>query len=128
MQKRKIGSSEIFVSAMGLGTVKFGRNTQVKYPCKFELPSDQDLTKLLKETYSLGINFLDTAPAYGTSEERIGKLLKGWRKSWVLSTKAGEEFKGGKSIYNFTAEAIEKSVLQSLKKLQTDYLDLVLAF
>ena len=86
MQKRKIGSSEIFVSAMGLGTVKFGRNTQVKYPCKFELPSDQDLTKLLKETYSLGINFLDTAPAYGTSEERIGKLLKGWRKSWVLST------------------------------------------
>ena len=126
MQKRKIGSSEIFVSAMGLGTVKFGRNTQVKYPCKFELPSDQDLTKLLKETYSLGINFLDTAPAYGTSEERIGKLLKGWRKSWVLSTKAGEEFKGGKSIYNFTAEAIEKSVLQSLKKLQTDYLDIVL--
>ena len=63
MQKRKIGSSEIFVSAMGLGTVKFGRNTQVKYPYKFELPSDQDLKKLLKETYSLGINFLDNSPS-----------------------------------------------------------------
>ena len=47
-------------------------------------------------------------------------------KNWVLSTKAGEEFKGGKSIYNFTAEAIEKSILQSLKKLQTDYVDIVL--
>ena len=62
------------------------------YPYKFGYL--KDLKKLLKETYSLGINFLDTAPAYGTSEERIGKLLKGWRKSWVLSTKAGEEFKG----------------------------------
>ncbi len=126
MQKRQIGNSEIFVSTMGLGTVKFGRNTQVKYPHKFDLPSDKDLKKLLQKAHSLGINFLDTAPAYGTSEERLGKLLQGWRKNWVLSTKAGEEFRGGKSIYNFSAAAIEKSVLQSLKKLQTDYLDIVL--
>ena len=47
-------------------------------------------------------------------------------KKLGFTQKAGEEFKGGKSIYNFTAEAIEKSVLQSLKKLQKIHLDLVL--
>src|SRR5688572_24363695 len=102
MDKRQIGKTGVSVSALGLGTVKFGRNEGVKYPTSFELPADSDLQRLLFHAQELGINTLDTAPAYGTSEERLGNLLKGRRKDWTIIGKAGEEFEGGRSRYIFT--------------------------
>lgn len=126
MQKRCLGQTGIEVSIIGLGTVKFGRNQGVKYPSAFTLPSDQALQDLISCAREIGINLLDTAPAYGASEERIGKLLSKSRHEWVLSTKVGEEFIDGISQYDFSRQATIQSVERSLKKLKTDYLDIVL--
>lgn len=126
MKSRSIAQTDIQVSQLGLGTVKFGRNKGVKYPEAFQLPTDQDILKLLELAKSFGINLLDTAPAYGTSEERLGKLLKGQRDQWVLSTKVGEEFEKGNSYFDFSHAAIRKSIERSLKRLQTDFIDIVL--
>ena len=89
MDKINLGNTGINVSRLGLGTVKFGRNKGVKYPKGFELPSDKECAALLELSQELGINMLDTAPAYGTSEERLGKVLTGQRDRWVIVGKAG---------------------------------------
>jgi aryl-alcohol dehydrogenase-like predicted oxidoreductase len=126
LPKKLLGSTGINISALGLGTVKFGRNQQVHYPQSFALPSDAEIQNLLARAKELGINLLDTAPAYGNSEERLGKLLGTKRAEWIISTKVGEEFVAGKSEYNFTPDATVKSIERSLQRLNTDYLDLVL--
>lgn len=126
MKQVLLGDTGISVSRIGLGTVKFGRNQGVKYPSHFELPSDKDILELLSCAQSLGINLLDTAPAYGTSEERLGKLLKSSRKEWVICGKVGEEFIDGQSHFDFSKEATIKSIERSLKRLKTDYIDIML--
>ncbi|PCC97708.1 aldo/keto reductase [Halopseudomonas pelagia] len=123
---RPLGSSGLTVSPLGLGTVKFGRNTGVKYPQQFELPDDRQALELLALAHDLGINLIDTAPAYGTSEERLGTLLAGQRQNWVICSKVGEEFEQGQSHFNFSAAHTRLSVERSLRRLNTDYLDLVL--
>lgn len=118
------------MSAIGLGTVKLGRNTGLKHSGPFSLPSDDEARQLLATAADLGITLIDTAPAYGTSEERLGKLLPkiGGRDRWILSTKVGEEYHPTTqtSRYDFTPEAVWKSVERSLKRLHTDRIDLVL--
>lgn len=126
MQKRCLGNTGIEVSVMGLGTVKFGRNQNVKYPNDFALPSDTAVVSILETAASLGINLVDTAPAYGTSEERLGKALQGLREHWVIMTKVGEEFTAGVSSFTFDATSVQRSIERSLRRLQTDYLDIVL--
>lgn len=121
-----LGSTGIEVSRVGLGTVKFGRNQGVKYPQGFELPSDKECLDLLALARDLGVNMLDTAPAYGRSEERLGSLLEGQRQDWVIVGKAGEEFENGQSAYHFTAKHFRMSLERSLKRLRTDYLDVLL--
>lgn len=122
---RELGNTGLRVSPIGLGTVKLGRNTDVKYPDAFELPDDAAARKILDMARSLGINLLDTAPAYGTAEERIGKLL-GNRDEWIVSTKVGESYANGRSSFDFTREATEQSIERSLKRLGTEWLDIVL--
>ncbi len=126
MDKRQIGQTGVSLSRLGLGTVKFGRNAGVKYPAGFELPDDYSLTRLLSQAKDLGINTLDTAPAYGASEERLGVLLKGKRHEWTIIGKAGEEFEKGRSHYDFTPAHFVQSLERTLKRLQTDYLDVFL--
>lgn len=126
MKMHSLGQTGLIVSCVGLGTVKFGRNTGLKYPDTFSLPTDQAILELLATAKDLGVNLLDTAPAYGSSEERLGKLLKGQRHEWIVSTKAGEAFDGHHSNFDFSKKAIQQSVENSLRKLQTDYLDIVL--
>ena len=126
MDKTLLGSTDIEVSRLGLGTVKFGRNEGVKYPQGFDIPDEAVLADLLSNAKDLGINMLDTAPAYGIAEERLGRLLKNQRKDWVIVGKAGEDFKNGDSVYNFTPQHFEDSLQQSLKDLQTDYIDVFL--
>lgn len=123
---RPLGSTGLRVSPLGLGTVKLGRNTGVKYPSHFDLPSDQQARELLALARDLGINLIDTAPAYGTSETRLGPLLQGQRHDWIVCTKVGEEFESGQSRFDFSAVHTRRSVERSLKRLRTDYLDLVL--
>jgi len=126
MKKRPLGQTGIMVSPLGLGTVKFGRNIGVKYPTSFELPSDKELSHLIEMALALGINVIDTAPAYGTSEQRLGSLLKHCRHQFCLITKVGEEFQRGSSTFDFSQEHINYSIKRSLQRLQTDYIDVVL--
>ena len=125
LPRRALGTTGIEVSLIGLGTVKLGRNTGLDM-APFELPSLSDARRLIDCAWDLGINLLDTAAAYGESEARLGALLAGNRQRWVLCTKAGEIHEDGESHYDFSAQAIRKSVETSLRRLRTDYLDIVL--
>jgi aryl-alcohol dehydrogenase-like predicted oxidoreductase len=126
MEMRMLGSTGIHVSLLGLGTVKLGRNEGVKYPQGFDLPDDKAVVALLETARDLGINLLDTAPAYGLSEQRLGQLRPGKREDWVIATKAGETFENGASRFDFSTTATRASVETSLRLLRTDYLDAVL--
>lgn len=132
LPKTRLGKTDLLISRIGLGTVKLGRNQLVKYPEAFELPDDKAARALLTCARDLGINLIDTAPAYGYSEERLGTLLRGERKDWVICTKAGEEFNfnkalgEGESVFDFSPEALRLSIERSLRRLRTDYLDMVL--
>ena len=126
MEYRQLGSTGIEVSVLGLGTVKLGRDTGVNYARPFRLPTMEEAGRLLERAQSLGINLVDTAPAYGMSEERLGELLAGQRERWVIVTKVGEEFDGERSTHDFSPEHTVMSVHRSLERLRTDYLDVVL--
>lgn len=132
LPRRRLGKTDLEPSVLGLGTVKFGRNQGVKYPKGFELPDDAQLHELLSICRELGINLLDTAPAYGFSEERLGQLLRKTRQEWLIATKVGEEFEpdkfsdDGKSWFDFSAAHTRKSIERSLRRMRTDYLDLVM--
>lgn len=125
LPRRALGSTGIEVSAIGLGTVKLGRNAGLSV-APFAIPGARAARALLDRASELGVKLLDTAPAYGDSEERLGRLLDGARERWVLCTKAGESFDGRRSRHDFTSEAIRGSVEASLRRLRTDYLDIVL--
>jgi aryl-alcohol dehydrogenase-like predicted oxidoreductase len=124
--QRELGSTGLTAFALGLGTVKLGRNRDVKYPSGFELPDDEAVEALLELALELGINFIDTAPAYGSSEERLGPFVAAHREEIVLCSKAGENWGPGGSTHDFSADALVKSVEASLRRLRTDHLDLLL--
>ena len=126
MEKRRLGNTGIMVSPYGLGTTKFGRNEAVKYPEPFDLPDDKEISNLLGIAKELGVNVIDTAPAYGVAEERIGRLLTGQRDDWVIVGKVGEDFKNGESVHNFSVDYFERSLMRSLERLNTDYIDVLM--
>ncbi|MGH8379587.1 aldo/keto reductase [Pseudomonas sp.] len=123
---RPLGSTGLHVSPLGLGTVKLGRDQGVKYPNGFSIPDDNQARLLLAKARELGINLIDTAPAYGRSEERLGPLLRGQREQWVIVSKVGEEFDNGQSHFDFSAAHTRFSIERSLQRLETDRIDLVL--
>lgn len=125
LPKRALGRTGIEVSCLGLGTVKLGRNQGVKYPSDFQLPDDKSVRDILDICTDAGMNLIDTAPAYGHSEERLGKLLS-HRDRWCIATKVGEEFEQGESRFDFSAAHTRFSIERSLQRLNTDYLDIVL--
>ena len=125
MDQRQLGSQGPMVSTIGFGAFKIGRNEGTKYGLAYPLPDEAEVSRLLNGALDLGINYIDTAPAYGLSEERIGRAIAHRRAEFVLSTKVGEVFEQGVSTYDFSQSAIEQSVERSLRRLQTDVLDVV---
>ena len=123
---RPLGSTGMEVSALGLGTVKLGRDQGVRYPRGFTIPDDRTAAALLAQASDLGINLIDTAPAYGNSEVRLGKLLAGQRHRWLICSKVGEEFDDGHSRFDFSPEHTRLSVHRSLRRLNTDVIDIML--
>ncbi len=123
MPQRALGRTGIVVSPLGLGTVALGRAEGLKYPRPVRIPTDEDALELLSRARAVGVNLIDTAPAYGLAEERLGSLLPGRREDWVIATKAGEEYY---QRYDFSPGSILRSVERSLTRLRTDYLDVVL--
>lgn len=125
MELRALGATGLNVSPLGLGTVKIGRDQQVKYPTGFTIPDDAAVRALFDLAWDLGINVLDTAPAYGNSEQRLGQLLPR-KNDWIIVGKVGEIFENGQSSFDFSAEFTRRSVERSLKRLGRDYIDMVL--
>ena len=122
---RTLGNTGILVSLLALGTVKFGRIDGLKYPAAFGRPDDEALSTLFKCALDLGITTFDTAPAYGDSESRLGRLLAMTSTKLVVATKVGEEFEGGVSRHDFSAAHTRMSVERSLRRLRREQLDLV---
>ena len=102
MEKIKLGKTEIMVTPLGFGGIPIQRL------------SEEDAVAVVKKCLDLGINYLDTANAYTTSEERIGKAVKGHRNNIFIATKT---FPG-------SPEMIKENLELSLKRLATDYIDL----
>ena len=123
---RSLGRTGFSISPIGFGAFKIGRNQRTKYAAAYELPSDDQVAELLNGLLDLGINYIDTAPAYGTSEERIGRAISGRRLEFVLATKVGETFEDGVSTFDFSAAAVRNSVERSLKRLKTPAIDVLL--
>lgn len=126
LPRRPLGSTGLEVSILGLGTVKLGRDQGVKYPTGFTIPDDRAALELLSVAQNLGINLLDTAPAYGNSEARLGQLLKGQRHDWLICSKVGEEFDKGQSSFDFSPHHTRYSIERSLQRLDTDHIDIVM--
>ena len=111
MKYSVVGRDGLRVSKIALGTWSFG-SVRAWGESRIE-----DLRKVVDYALDNGVNFIDTAEGYGSSEEILGELLKGYeREDIVLATKVG-----GK---RFDYETVKARLLRSLKRLQTDYVDL----
>lgn len=126
MVRRQLGRTGFAVSPIALGTTKLGRNTNVKYPVSFALPSEREVAALFESALELGVNLIDTAPAYGESEVRLGAFVEKHRDEIVLCSKCGETYGNGRSVHDFSAAAIIASVEASLSRLRTDHIDILL--
>lgn len=121
MQKRKLGNSNLEVSALGLGCMglSFGYGEPVE---------EQAGIDLIRTAVDLGMNFFDTAEVYGayTNEELVGKALAPVRDQVVIATKFGFAIdeQGQQTGLDSRPEHIKEVVEASLKRLQTDYIDL----
>ncbi|MBP3041699.1 aldo/keto reductase [Bacillaceae bacterium Marseille-Q3522] len=89
---------------------------------------DEESIKTIHQALDIGINVIDTAPAYGNghSEEVVGKAVAayGKRENVIIATKAGLEWKDGGVVRNATKVRLFKEVEDSLRRLQTDYIDI----
>jgi aryl-alcohol dehydrogenase-like predicted oxidoreductase len=125
MNPRLLGRSGIAVTPIGFGAFKIGRNEKTKYAASYALPDEVTVERLLCGLLDMGVAYIDTAPAYGLSEERIGRAVGQRRSEFTLSSKVGESFEHGESRYDFSAVAVRASIEQSLRRLKTDVLDIV---
>jgi aryl-alcohol dehydrogenase-like predicted oxidoreductase len=125
MDRRPLGRTGLSASPISFGAFKIGRNEKIKYAQGYALPSDTETERLLNGVLDLGINLIDTAPAYGTSEERMGKLISHRNRDFIVSTKVGEIFENGGSTYDFSRDSVVASVHRSLRRLRRDALDFV---
>lgn len=123
---RSIGQTGLQVPPLGFGTFKIGRNQGVKYPHPYDLPDAAAVSRLLNSVLDLGCTLIDTAPAYGLSESRIGQAIGHRRQDFVLSTKVGERFDEGRSTFDFSEAGVRASIERSLRELKTEVLDIVL--
>ncbi len=115
MKTQRLGKSTLEISELSLGGMSF--------------PKEQDKTDaIIRHALEQGINWIDTADLYehGDNETRIGKSLQGFRSDVHISTKVGNRFTAGKEGWTWDPDPkwIEQAVEGSLKRLDTDYIDL----
>src|SRR5438045_2567207 len=125
MKKRKLGKSNLEVSAIGLGCMGMSFS--------YGPPKDKRaMTSLLHAAVERGVTFFDTAEVYGPyiNEELVGEALAPFRKQVVIATKFGFDLSGsdtrpGAPGLNSRPEHIKEAVEGSLKRLRTDFIDLL---
>jgi aryl-alcohol dehydrogenase-like predicted oxidoreductase len=119
MQYRILGKTGLRVSVVGLGTMVHAGH--------FGPMKDEESLSAIDTALELGVNFIDTSDAYGAgySETLLGRVLKGRRDKVILATKGGNVMTGpDRGKRNFAAQYIDGVLHESLKRLQTDYIDL----
>jgi aryl-alcohol dehydrogenase-like predicted oxidoreductase len=119
MNKRKLGKSNLEVSAIGLGCM----GMSYAYG---EIPDKKEMISLIRSAVEFGVTLFDTAEMYGpfTNEELLGEALAPYRKQVVIATKFGIKMRDGKQVQDSRPEQIRKSVEGSLRRLNTDFIDL----
>ncbi len=100
---RKLGATDMLVSRIGFGGIPILG------------VSEKQAVRILRRSFEKGMNFVDTHRGYGDSEIKIGKALADVREQYYLATK----------IADHTRKGAEKSLKESLKRLRTDYIDLL---
>ncbi|KAA3648470.1 MAG: aldo/keto reductase [Chloroflexi bacterium] len=125
MPKRRLGNSGVDITTIGLGTWAIGGGDN---PYGWGPQDDQSSIETIHKAIDLGINWLDTAKGYGHghSEEIVGRALKGKRDQMLVATKCGVLWQeDGSDIYvHLKADSIKSECESSLKRLQTDHIDL----
>jgi len=126
MNYRRLGRTGLEVSEIGLGALEIGRDWGIRVREDFGRPDKARAIRLVHEALDLGVTFFDTAPAYQLSEERLGEALRGRRNGAVIATKVGEHYSDERGFwYDPGRAAVRSSIEQSLKRLQTDGIDLL---
>jgi aryl-alcohol dehydrogenase-like predicted oxidoreductase len=116
MRYRSLGRTGIKVSPYALGTLALGT--------PFGNPDPDDSIRIIHKALDAGINFVDTSDTYGESDIVVGKALAGRRGNVVLATKFGRQFGGDPNQQGASRRWIMTAVENSLRRLQTDYIDL----
>ena len=117
MQQRRLGQTELEISAVGLGGWALGGGYDwgnIEF---------SDVQNTVCAALDSGINLIDTAPVYGNSEEVLGRALAGRRQDVVLCTKCGLVKNGSWTDHDLRPETISRQLENSLKNLKTDYID-----
>jgi aryl-alcohol dehydrogenase-like predicted oxidoreductase len=116
MHYRKLGSSNLKVSALCLGTMMFGDQTDAA-----------EAAAIVDHAYGQGVNFVDTADVYGkgASERMLAPLLKPHRDHWVLASKLGNRMSDRPNESHFSRVWMQRAVEDSLRRLDTDRLDIL---
>ena len=124
MEYTTLGTTDLQVSRLGMGTVELGMAYGIGLPSP---PSDDECIRLLRTAFEAGITFIDTAAAYGRSEELVGRAFAGLASRPVISTKAtlvspdtAEPLRGHQR-----RQHLEASIQRSLKRLSAESLDLL---
>src|ERR1700743_412309 len=117
MKYRPLGKTGIKVSPYCLGAMMFGKMANADH---------EDAIRIIHKALDFGINFVDTADRYsaGESEEIVGKALKGRRDRIVLATKVHGPMGDDPNMRGNSRRRIARAVEDSLRRLQTDYIDL----
>lgn len=121
MKKRKLGTQGLEVSSLGMGCMNLSFGTGAATDIN-------EAVKVIQHAYEKGITFFDTAEAYGpyTNEELVGKAVVPFRKDIVIATKFGFKLENGVITgTDSRPENIRKVVEESLKRLKTDYIDVL---
>ncbi len=124
MNYRRLGRTGLLVSEISLGTVELGMDYGIPVGNEHRRPAEADAARLLNRALDLGVNFIDTARVYGTSEEVIGRALKTRRREAILCSKVAPppaDVRGPA-----LAQHVRASIADSLRALQTDYLDVLM--
>jgi aryl-alcohol dehydrogenase-like predicted oxidoreductase len=119
MEYRTLGRTGLRVSDVGFGAMTIGGEV-------FGATDDAESLRALHHALDVGMNFIDTADAYGRghSEELIAQVLKTRRKEVVLATKGGNQYMVRQGLRNFDPDYIKGALEASLKRLQIDTIDL----
>ena len=125
MKTKRLGNSDLWITPVGLGTWAIGGGDN---PYGWGAQDDEVSIRTIQHALDLGINWIDTAKGYGHghSEEIVGRALKGRRDKVCIATKCGILWKDdGSDIYgHLKAQSIKEEVESSLRRLQTDVIDL----